>query len=99
MTHLRVWKFRPTEGREAEFAAAYSGDGVWVALFGRAKGFIGTSLSRPSEDGGWWLTVDRWETKADFEELQRSLGDEYRALDAQLEGLAGEEEFVGAFEE
>ena len=99
MTHVRVWKFRPPEGREQEFAATYSGDGVWAALFGKAKGYLGTALYRPGEPGGWWMTVDRWDSAADFETFGQAHAEEYRALDAELEGVAGEEEFVGAFEE
>jgi heme-degrading monooxygenase HmoA len=99
MTHVRVWKFRPTEGRECEFAEAYSGDGVWTSLFGKTAGFLGTSLLRPTEDGGWWLTLDRWASVADFEAFQRDFGEEYRSLDVKLEGVAGDEKFVGAFEE
>jgi len=99
MTHARVWKFRPPAGREAEFESAYSGDGGWAQLFGRASGYRGTSLLRPADADGWWLTIDRWENEADFQGFQRDFGDEYRALDAQLEGVAGEELFVGAFEE
>jgi heme-degrading monooxygenase HmoA len=99
MTHVRVWRFSPPRGREAEFAAAYDGQGPWAALFGRANGFVGTSLLRSSERGGWWLTLDRWENEAAFDNFQRDFGDEYRALDARLEGVAGAEEFVGTFEE
>ena len=99
MTHARVWKFRPPSGREAEFEQAYSGEGNWARLFEQAPGYRGTLLLRPSEEGGWWLTIDRWESVADFDAFQKSLGGEYRALDAELEGAAGEEVFVGAFEE
>jgi len=99
MTHVRVWKFRPPHGREKEFAAAYGADGVWPALFGKAQGFFGTDLYRPDDSGGWWLTIDRWNSRADFEAFVQQFGEEYRALDAELEGVAGEEEFVGAFEE
>lgn len=99
VTHVRVWKFRPPQGREQEFEQAYSGKGVWVELFGRTAGFRGTALFRPESAGGWWLTLDRWESAADFDAFQRDFGAEYRALDADLEGVAGEEEFVGAFEE
>ena len=99
MTHVRVWKFRPPEGDEGAFARAYAGDGVWTRLFGQAAGFVGTSLSRPAEPGGWWLTMDRWATEADFQAFQRDFGDEYRALDRELEGVAGDEQFIGTFEE
>ena len=98
MTHHRVWKFRPPEGRESEFAAAYDDAGDWAQLFSRAPGFGGTSLLRPAEPGGWWLTIDRWDSSASFDAFNEVFGDEYRALDARLEGVAGQEEFVGAFE-
>ena len=99
MTHVRVWKFLPPRGREDRFADAYSGSGRWADLFGRSKGYIGTTLLRPSEAGGWWLTLDRWETRGDFEAFQQQFADDYRALDVELEGIAGKEEFVGTFEE
>jgi heme-degrading monooxygenase HmoA len=98
VTHLRIWKFRPPAGREREFARAYGKDGDWAALFAAAEGFVGTSLLEPAEPGGWWLTIDRWASAAHFEAFQAGFGDRYRALDAELARVAGEEQFVGAFE-
>jgi hypothetical protein len=63
------------------------------------RGFGGTRLLRPAEPGGWWLTIDRWNSSANFEAFIHVFGEKYRALDARLEGIAGEEEFVGAFED
>lgn len=99
MVHARIWRFRPPQGREAEFAEAYSAGGAWARLFGKASGYRGTSLLAPAEPGGWWLTIDRWESAADFEAFDHEFGEDYRQLDASLEGVAGDEEFVGAFEE
>jgi heme-degrading monooxygenase HmoA len=99
VTHVRVWKFRPPDGREEEFAHAYGARGRWAELFERAGGYCGTTLLRAAEPGGWWLTVDRWESVAHFEAFQRDFGEQYRSLDAELGGVAGEEEFVGAFED
>jgi hypothetical protein len=99
MTHLRIWKFRPPADREREFAVAYGADGVWSAMFGKARGYLGTTLYRPDEPGGWWMTADRWNSASDFDSFLQDFGEEYHALDAELEGLAGEEQFVGAFEE
>jgi heme-degrading monooxygenase HmoA len=99
MSHARVWKFRPPAGREDEFHAAYSGSGNWARLFEQAPGYRGTVLLRPVEAGGWWLTIDRWDTVAHFDAFQNDFGVQYRGLDEELEGVAGEEVFVGAFEE
>ncbi|HKX92858.1 MAG TPA: antibiotic biosynthesis monooxygenase [Sphingomicrobium sp.] len=97
MTYLRIWKFRPAPGREDAFAAAYGPDGAWPALFGKADGYLGTELYRPDRPGGWWLTIDRWASAEGFERFGAQFGAEYRALDARLEGVAGDEQFVGAF--
>jgi len=99
MTHHRVWKFKPPEGREAEFVLAYSSSGDWAQLFRNAPGFQDTILLEPSEMGGWWLTIDRWDARENFDAFTQVFGDQYRALDVQLEGVAGEEQFVGAFED
>jgi hypothetical protein len=99
LAYVRVWRFRPAVGRETEFRDAYSATGRWATLFSRATGYRGTSLLVPNEPGGWWLTVDRWDDAADFEVFGHDFGKEYRALDAELEGIAGEEQFIGAFEE
>ena len=99
LAHVRVWTFRPPAGREGEFATAYASDGAWARLFRTADGFLGTQLLRPGQAGGWWMTIDRWESEAGFSAFQASQGEEYRKLDAELEGCAGEEIFVGAFEE
>jgi heme-degrading monooxygenase HmoA len=99
MTHVRVWQFQPVPGREAEFAAAYSSDGVWAQLFGQAKGFIGTHLLAPVEPGGPWLTLDRWATLSAFHRFQEEFGDAYRRLDAELAPLTASELFIGAFDE
>lgn len=99
MTYVRIWKFRPQQARLQEFAAAYAGDGSWSDLFSEAPGYRGTVLLTPTEAGGEWLTIDRWESAAHFETFQRDFGERYRALDAELEGLADHEEFIGAFDE
>ena len=99
MTHVRIWKFSPREGREQEFAAAYGPDGAWSKLFSLAAGYCGTTLLGPAETGGSWLTVDRWKSLAHFEEFLRDFRELYFKMDAEFEGIAGDEEFVGAFEE
>ena len=99
MTHLRLWKFRPPVASEQAFAEAYGAEGRWARLFALHPGFRGTMLARPAERGGWWLTIDRWADEAAFHAFQRAHGEAYRALDLQLEGIAGDEEFIGTFEE
>ena len=99
MSHVRVWLFQPAPGRESEFAAAYSGNGVWARLFERADGFVGTRLLAPEESGDPWLTLDEWESRAAFDRFQDDHGEAYRTLDEELAGLTADERFIGAFDD
>lgn len=99
MAYARVWKFRPQESQRQEFVAAYGVNGPWSELFSKADGYRGTALLSPEEPGGWWMTIDRWDSRAHYEAFQGDFGECYRSLDAALGTIAGEEEFVGAFDE
>jgi heme-degrading monooxygenase HmoA len=96
VTHLRLWRFEVPAESEDRFLAAYRGDGDWAKLFATAPGFIRTELWR-DEDGAY-LTADYWNALEDFERFQANQGEEYRRLDTELEGIAGIETFVGAFD-
>ena len=96
MTHVRLWRFDVPADTEQRFIAAYRPDGDWARLFAIASGFIRTELWR-AEDGSY-LTADHWLSVADFDRFQSSQGDTYRQLDIELEGIAGTETFIGAFD-
>jgi heme-degrading monooxygenase HmoA len=96
VTHVRLWRFAVPPEREAEFVAAYRSDGDWARLFATAAGFIRTELWRDGD--GIYLTADHWRSVQAFEAFLASHGDEYRRLDAELEGVAGTETFLGAFD-
>lgn len=96
MTHLRLWRFNISAESEQRFVAAYRSDGDWAKLFATAPGFIRTELWH-AEDGSY-LTADHWNSLGDFERFQANLGDEYRRLDEELEGVSGVETFIGAFD-
>ena len=96
MTHLRLWTFEVPAEAEERFVAAYKSDGDWARLFETAPGFIRTELWRSAD--GVYLTADYWRSAADFDWFQANLGDRYREMDRELEGVAGVETFVGAFD-
>src|SRR5262245_29201259 len=96
MTHLRLWRFEVPAETEERFVVAYRSDGDWAKLFAAAPGFIRTDLWRDGD--GIYMTADHWESVTAFEAFQASLGEEYRRLDAELEGVAGIETFLGAFD-
>jgi heme-degrading monooxygenase HmoA len=96
VTHVRLWKFEVAPEHEDRFVAAYRSDGDWAKLFAAAPGFIRTDLWRDGD--GIYLTADHWATVMAFEQFQATQGDEYRRLDAELEGISGLETFLGAFD-
>ena len=97
MTHMRLWRFEVSEKDEARFVEAYRSDGDWARLFATAPGFIRTELW--SEGNCIYLTADHWESVAAFEAFQANSGEEYRRLDAELDGIAGIEWFLGALDQ
>lgn len=96
MTHLRLWRFEVAPENERRFVEAYRADGDWARLFATAPGFLHTELWRDGD--GIYLTADHWQSVTAFEGFQASQGEEYRRLDARLEGIAGLETFLGAFD-
>jgi heme-degrading monooxygenase HmoA len=96
VTHLRLWRFEVPPETEGRFVAAYKSDGDWARFFATAPGFVRTELWREQE--GIYLTADQWESAGAFERFQAEAGERYRQLDAALEGVAGIETFVGAFD-
>ena len=96
MTHLRLLRFEVPPETEERFVAAYRADGDWARLFATAPGFIRTELWRDGD--GIYLTADHWESAVAFEAFQAGFGEEYRRLDAEQEGVAGIETFLGAFD-
>jgi len=95
--HLILWEFTVPEENVSRFVSAYGSNGDWAKLFQRAQGFLGTQLLRSNSEMNTFLTVDRWESAACFENFQQRFGMEYKTLDAELEGCASTEKKIGAF--
>jgi quinol monooxygenase YgiN len=97
--HIIVWEFTVREEHMREFISANGSDGVWAGLFRRGEGFLGTELLRSSHQSNVFLTIDRWQNSACFENFQKQFGAEYKKLDSQLEGYTSCERKLGTFTE
>jgi heme-degrading monooxygenase HmoA len=93
--HAILWEFRVRPGREQEFERGYCPDGDWAQLFRRAEGYLGTELTRSTTDAQHYYTLDRWSSKAAFENFRQGFDAEYRALDAKFVGLTEREGRIG----
>jgi heme-degrading monooxygenase HmoA len=86
-----VWEFQPAPGRERDFESVYGPAGLWAALFRRDPGYLGTELIAPRESGGWYRTIDRWESAAAYERFRQTWDSAYTALDQACESLTSVE--------
>ncbi len=93
---MRIWRFRVRPDRTVEFREAYGPDGAWARLFRRARGYRGTELLR-STDENTYVTVDRWDSAAEWDTFLETWREEYAALDRACEGLTESEEDLGTF--
>jgi len=85
---VRVWAYEVPGDRTEAFIAAYTSDGAWGELFGRAAGFLGTEFYRDAARADRFLTIDRWRNEQDWRLFLHTFGPAYDSLDTQLEGLA-----------
>lgn len=94
--YVIVWEFQPAPGRERDFESAYGPTGPWVAFFRRDPAYLGTELIPPRDSGGWFRTIDRWESAAAYERFRHRWGSEYTALDQACAFLTSDERPVSS---
>jgi heme-degrading monooxygenase HmoA len=92
-----VWEFVVKPEALDAFVEGYGQQGAWARLFARHAGFQGTTLLRDAQDPHRFLTVDRWDTHAEFERMKAASGDEYARLDGRFAALTETEREIGVF--
>ena len=85
------WDFLPAPGREAEFVETYGPNGIWVDLFRKGQGYMGTDLFSLAERPGWYRTVDRWASESDYVQFRSEFATEYAQIDSASEQLTAKE--------
>jgi heme-degrading monooxygenase HmoA len=90
-----LWRFRVTPTSIADFERAYGPRGDWARLFARARGYAGTELLALDGEPGVYLTIDRWQSEADFRAAKALLEHDYDALDRRCEAYTCEETWLG----
>lgn len=97
MAYVLVWGFEVAQNHREEFERAYGPSGQWRDLFASAGGYLGSELLRAPTDGRY-LTIDRWESKARFDDFMLAQGYAYEGLDVKLQGLTRTERQIGEFD-
>lgn len=93
-----VWSYDVKVEQVKAFERAYGPDGEWERLFQLAPGYVGTELRRESDRRGHYLTIDRWNSRADYERFRDAFYNQYQMLDVRCSRMTEEEKKVGDFE-
>jgi heme-degrading monooxygenase HmoA len=93
-----LWEFRVKGEREREFDEAYAPGGEWARLFRRGKGYLATELWADPGVPRRYVTLDRWNSREEYEEFRREQRSDFEALDKRCEALMEREVHLGSFE-
>jgi heme-degrading monooxygenase HmoA len=93
-----VWSFDVKPEHVKAFERAYGPEGEWAELFRRAPGYVGTELRRETDRRAHYLTIDRWNTRADYDRFKEAFSQQYQMLDVRCSKMTEAEKKVGDFE-
>ena len=93
-----VWSYDVKPEQLKAFERVYGPGGDWVHLFQRAHGYTGTELRRETDRAGHYLTIDRWNTRGDYQRFRETFRTEYDVLDGRCGRLTDSERKIGDFE-
>jgi heme-degrading monooxygenase HmoA len=93
-----VWSFDVKVDQVKTFERAYGPHGEWEQLFRRAPGYVGTELRRETDRRGHYLTIDRWNSRADYERFKEAFSTQNQMLDVRCARMTESEQKVGDFE-
>jgi len=95
---VTLWEFEVKPGSEELFERTYGPDGEWAKLFRQDARYRGTWLLRDVGAARVYVTMDRWESRAAYEEFRAQFATEYKELDRECEGLAVIEKQLDEYE-
>ncbi|HEU5049823.1 MAG TPA: antibiotic biosynthesis monooxygenase [Gemmatimonadales bacterium] len=92
-----VWEYDVAPELSGRFEAAYGPEGPWVDLFRSGAGYLETVLLRDTTRPTRFVTLDRWTSRAAYEEFRVLFAAAYAALDADMGDLTLAERHLGSF--
>jgi heme-degrading monooxygenase HmoA len=94
--YVVIWEYETHRGSEHAFEQLYGAAGAWVELFREYNGYMSTELLR-DERPQRYVTVDRWESEADYVAFLADAASRYAELDATGDALTAEERRIGRY--
>ena len=93
-----IYRYQVHPSQVRAFEHAYGAGGPWVALFRQYPGYRHTRLFRHKEHAEFYICIDVWENKADFDAFRSSAADIYARMSHQFRMLYIEELLLGYYE-
>jgi hypothetical protein len=97
MIHI-IWEFQVDPSQIIAFEKNYGPQGAWGILFQQSEDYHGTILLKDNAASGRYLTIDRWNSFAAFENFKAQHFKIYNDLDLICEKLTLTEREIGVFE-
>ncbi len=91
-----LWEFQTKPGMEREYERASGANGLWIQLFRKGEGYLGTELLKGSN--GRYITIDRWTSFEAYERFKKEYAEEYEKIDKACESFTRFESLIGIFE-
>ncbi|MEP0986602.1 hypothetical protein [Ekhidna sp.] len=91
-----VWKYK-VSSNQAKFEEEYGRSGSWFKFFEPCEDYLGHDLMK-SGDGSTYILIDKWMSKADFQDFLDENKAEYEQLNEKNKDLHDSEEQMGEFE-
>lgn len=92
------YRYRVHPSQARAFEHAYGPGGPWSALFASHPGFRRTRLFKHKNEPGVYISIDSWESKADWDAFRAHTAEAYARLDRDLRLLYLEEHLIGYYE-
>jgi heme-degrading monooxygenase HmoA len=93
--YVILWEYHVKAEKQAEFERFYSANGAWADLFKKSAGYLRTEFLRDETNPQRYLTIDRWNSEAEFRQFLIQRETEYKTLDAACAHLAEKELLLG----
>lgn len=94
--YIVIWEYETRPGSELAFEQLYGPAGAWVELFREYRGYLSTELLR-DERPQRYVTIDRWESEADYLAFLADAAPRYADIDAIGDTLTAEERRIGRY--
>lgn len=93
-----LWEFDVKSEYVDRFTLAYAANGEWGRLFAKDSKFRETRLLQNISEPLRFVTMDIWESRADYEHFLNEQADAYRDLDAKCAVWTTAERHLSSFD-